>query len=239
MSTTSTTSTTSTVTPVPARPGPTSKDRRFAAFSALLVVVMLGVFVRGRGDLTATFALNDARGGAVVLPDLVLDVGTSVGILAALVAVLALFQLLRGFGDRATAVGGVSALLFVVALLVWSAADGNLSLIAILRGTLFAAVPISLGALSGVLCERSGVINIAIEGQFLAGAFAAAVVGSVLASAWWGLAGGIAAGMLIGLLLALLTIRYEADQIVSGVVLIVLATGLTSFLTSQVLADRP
>ena len=221
------------------RTGPSAKDRRFGAFSFVLVAVMLGVFVRGRGPDTATFALNDARGGAVVLPDLVLPVGATIVALAALVAAVGLLQLLRGFGDRATAVAGVAAFLFVVALLVWSAAGGSLSLIAILRGTLFAAVPISLGALSGVLCERSGVINIAIEGQFLAGAFAAAVLGSLLASAWWGLAGGIAAGMLIGLLLALLTIRYEADQIVSGVVLIVLATGLTSFLTSQVLADRP
>lgn len=230
---------TTTATLGPTRTGPSAKDRRFGAFSFVLVAVMLGIFVRGRGQDLATFALNDARGGAVVLPDLILPVGTAVTVLAVLVAVLGLLQLLRGFGERATAVAGVAAFLFVVALLVWSAAGGSLSLIAILRGTLFAAVPISLGALSGVLCERSGVINIAIEGQFLAGAFAAAVVGSLLASAWWGLAGGIAAGMLIGLLLALLTIRYEADQIVSGVVLIVLATGLTSFLTSQVLADRP
>ena len=93
--------------------------------------------------------------------------------------------------------------------------------------------------MSGVLCERSGVINIAIEGQFLFGAFTAAVVASVFASAWLGLLGGIVAGMFIGLLLALLTIRFGADQIVSGIVLIVLATGVTSFLTSQVLADNP
>jgi len=99
-------------------------------------------------------------------------------------------------------------------------------------------VPIAFGAMAGVLSERAGVINIAIEGQFLAGAFTAAVVASVLGSAWFGLLGGIAAGALIGIMLAGLTIRFQADQIVSGVVLIVLATGVTSFLTSQLLASN-
>jgi len=115
----------------------------------------------------------------------------------------------------------------------------SVSLVALLRGTLFASVPIAFGAMAGVLSERAGVINIAIEGQFLAGAFAAAVFASVLGSAWFGLLGGIAAGALIGVLLAALTIRYQADQIVSGVVLIVLATGVTSFLTSQLLSVNP
>jgi simple sugar transport system permease protein len=221
------------------RANATRRDRRFAAFSASLSALMVGVFVRGRGDASATFALNDARGGAIELPDVVLPVGPTITVLAALIVVVAILQAVRGFGDRATQVVGVVGLLFVLGLLTWAAADGTLSVIAILRGTLFAAVPISLGAMSGVLCERSGVINIAIEGQFLLGAFTAAVVASVFTSAWLGLLGGIAAGMLIGLLLALLTIRFEADQIVSGIVLIVLATGVTSFLTSQVLADNP
>jgi ABC-type uncharacterized transport system permease subunit len=221
------------------RVGATRRDRRFAAFSLTLAALMLGVFVRGRGRSSATFALNDARGAAVELPDVVLPVGRTVTVLAVLIVVIAILQAVRGFGDRATRVVGIVGLLFVLGLLTWAAADGTLSVIAILRGTLFAAVPISLGAMSGVLCERSGVINIAIEGQFLFGAFTAAVVASVFASAWLGLLGGIVAGMFIGLLLALLTIRFGADQIVSGIVLIVLATGVTSFLTSQVLADNP
>lgn len=223
----------------PAAAGPTARDRRFAAFSGVLAVVMLLVFARGSGGEVATFVLNDARGGGIQLPDLLIPVVPTVLVLTALVAVVGLLQALRGFGSAAPRMVGLSAGLFVLALMVWASGSASLSVIALLRGALFAAVPISLGALSGVLCERSGVINIAIEGQFLMAAFAAAVTSSVLGTAWWGLAGGILAGSLVGLMLALLAIRYEADQIVSGVVLIVFATGVTSFLTSQLLAENP
>jgi simple sugar transport system permease protein len=221
----------------PAAAGPvTRRDRRFAASSLVMAAIMLGIFARGRQGTVATIVLNDARGGRFLLPDLSIPVVPTVLALAVAVLIVAALQGLRGFGDAAPRVVGAAAALFVVALRTWASADAQLSVVALLRGTLFAAVPISLGALSGVLCERSGVINIAIEGQFLFGAFTAAVVSSVFASAWLGLAGGITAGILVGALLALLTIRYEADQIVSGVVLIVLATGVTSFLTSQILA---
>lgn len=220
-------------------PTVTRRDRRFAASSVVMAAIMLGVFARGRAGTVATVVLNDARGGRLLLPDLSIPVVPTVLVLAIAVLAIAAAQAFRGFGDAAARVVGVVGTLFVVALLVWASADAELSVVALLRGTLFAAVPISLGALSGVVCERSGVINIAIEGQFLLAAFTAAVVSSVFASAWIGLLGGVAAGVVVGALLALLTIRYEADQIVSGVVLIVLATGVTSFLTSQILATNP
>jgi general nucleoside transport system permease protein len=221
------------------RSTPTRRDRRFAAFLLLLAAIMLGVFARDRAGTVATFVLNDARGALLLLPDLRVPVLVTVIVLTVSIVGLALLLLLRGAGERAPLVVGGAGAIFIVALLVWASAGSSVSLIALARGTLFAAVPIAFGAMAGVLCERSGVINIAIEGQFLFAAFTAAVVASIVGSAWWGLAGGIAAGALIGLMLAALTIRYQADQIVSGVVLIVFATGVTSFLTSQVLADNP
>jgi general nucleoside transport system permease protein len=75
--------------------------------------------------------------------------------------------------------GRVVAGLFVLAFLTWAAADGQLSVIGLLRGTVARATPIALGAMCGVMCERAGVINIAIEGQFLAGAFTAALFASL------------------------------------------------------------
>lgn len=219
--------------------GPTARDRRFAIVSLILAGMMLGFFVRVGGDSRAVFVLNDARGARFPLPDLVVPVVPTVTVIALVVLAIAALQAFKGFGDRAAAVVAIPAGLFIVALLTWAAADTSVSLVSLFRGTLFASVPIAFGAMAGVLCERSGVINIAIEGQFLFGAFAAAVAASILGSAWWGLAGGIAAGLLIGLMLAGLTIRFQADQVVSGVVLIVLATGVTSFLTSQLLAANP
>ena len=209
---------------------------RFAAFTVALGMLVPGLLVGGRGAGVATFVLNDARGERFPLPPLEVPVGTTVLVLAAGIVAIGVLQLLRDLGRRAPVAVGIAGALAVVALLVWAGAGESVSLVALLRGALFASVPIAFGAMAGVLSERAGVINIAIEGQFLAAAFTAAVVASVLGSAWAGLLGGIAAGALIGAMLAGLSIRYQADQIVSGVVLIVLATGVTSFLTSQVLA---
>jgi simple sugar transport system permease protein len=91
------------------------------------------------------------------------------------------------------------------------------------------------GSLSGVMCERSGVVNIAIEGQFLAGAFLGAMIGSVTGDLWLGVLAGAVAGAIFGWLLAFLTLRYGVDQIIVGVVIVAFCTGLTNFLTEQVL----
>jgi simple sugar transport system permease protein len=99
-----------------------------------------------------------------------------------------------------------------------------------------AAIPLTLGALCGVLCERSGVVNIGIEGMMLAGAFAAFVVKVATNSFPLGLSLLLAtlAALLVGGLMALfhatLCIRFKVDQIISGTVIIILATGLTTYL---------
>jgi general nucleoside transport system permease protein len=215
------------------------RNRRFGAFSLLLAAVMGAAFATAARGATATFVLNDARGQLFFLPDLRLPVVPTVILLTALVVGIAARQLTKGFGDKTVVIVGVVAGLFVLAFLTWAAAGAQLSLVGLLRGSIRSATPIAFGALCGVLCERAGVINIAIEGQFLAAAFTAAVVASVVPNPWVGLLGGVAAGTLIALMLAGLSIRFKADQIVVGVVLIVFATGITSFLATQVLSGSP
>jgi len=215
------------------------RERKFGIFSLVMLAIMLGVFASTARGTEATFVLNDARGQLFTLPDLVLPVLPTVVLLSAAVAAIAARQFTRGFGSRAVVVVGVVAVLFVIAFLTWAAAGDDLSLVGLLRGSLARATPIALGAMAGVLCERAGVINIAIEGQFLAGAFTAAVVSSIATNPWVGLLGGIAAGVLVAFMLAGLSIRFEADQIVVGVVLIVFATGVTSFLNTQILSGSP
>jgi general nucleoside transport system permease protein len=215
------------------------RERRFGVFSVLVLAVMLGVFAfSDRGD-QATFVLNDARGQLFELPDLVLPVTLTIVVLSAIIAAIAVRQFTTGFGSKAVVVVGVVGLLFVIGFLTWAAAGGQLSVVGLLRGSLARATPIALGAMAGVLCERAGVINIAIEGQFLAGAFTAAVVSSIASNPWVGLLGGISAGVLVAFMLAGLSIKFQADQIVVGVVLIVFATGVTSFLNTQVLSGNP
>jgi ABC-type uncharacterized transport system permease subunit len=212
------------------------RERRLALFTLALAASIPVLFMRGVGDARATFVLNDARGERFPLPTLSVPVLPALIIVTIAVVAIGMLQLVRRLGRRAPIAVGLAGGLFVVGLLTWASAGASVSLVALFRGALFAAVPIAFGAMAGVLNERAGVINIAIEGQFLAGAFTAAVAASIFGSAWFGLLGGIGAGALIGLMLAGLTIKFQADQIVSGVVLIVLATGVTSFLTSQLLA---
>jgi len=215
------------------------RNRRFGVVSVIAAAVMGMVFASSaRGD-SAAFVLNDARGQLFMLPDLRLPVVWTVLLLTGVVLAIAWRQFTTGFGDRSVLVVGIVAGLFVIAFLTWAAAGGQLSLVGLFRGTVARATPIALGAMCGVLCERAGVINIAIEGQFLAGAFTAALFASLASNAWVGLIGGIGAGVLIAFMLAGLTIRFRADQIVVGVVLIVFATGVTSFLTTQILVGNP
>jgi simple sugar transport system permease protein len=132
--------------------------------------------------------------------------------------------------------------LLVIAILVNTTSLGEATWLRVLFGisalnfALRAAVPLVLGALSGILCERSGIINIGIEGMMLAGAFAAFVV-KVATNGWplmASLLAGVAAALLIGgvmgLLHATLSIRYRMDQIISGTIVIILAAGITAYL---------
>ena len=127
---------------------------------------------------------------------------------------------------------------WMTGFLTWAAAGATIPVVGLLAGSVALAVPLVFGALGGVLGERSGVVNIAIDGQLLAGAFAAALIGSLLGSTWAGLAAAAFAGTLVALILGLFAITYFVDQVIVGVVLNVLVIGLTSFMFSQVLAPN-
>jgi simple sugar transport system permease protein len=136
-----------------------------------------------------------------------------------------------------TWIGIVYGVALVLSFLIWAVAGKSTALqfTSLLSGALFLSVPLVFGAMSGCICEHVGVINVSIEGQLLAGAFLAAVVGSLTHNPWIGLIAAPVAGALIGCLLALFAVRYWVDHIIVGVVLNVLVTGLTNYLFSTVL----
>lgn len=148
------------------------------------------------------------------------------------------FLPLSAVARRWLTVGYVVA--FVIAFLVWAssgtASFGGISLPGVLNNTLIVSVPLILGATCGIICERSGVVNVAIEGQFLFGAFSSAMAATMSNSVWIGLIVGCLAGALLGSLLAALANRYHIEQVVLGVVLNVLALGLTTFLYNKLLS---
>ena len=131
--------------------------------------------------------------------------------------------------------------IFIVAFLVFAAAGtGRVVAVAtLLAGALSLSVPLIFGSMCGLVGERSGIVNIAIEGQLLMGAFAAATAASMTGSAFVGLIAAAVGGMLVAALLVFFAVKYWVDQIVIGVVLNVLVVGLTSFLYSTVLTADP
>lgn len=124
-------------------------------------------------------------------------------------------------------VGTVTILSFLIFAGAGSA--GAVTLTSTLGATVAISTPLIFGAMSGVICERVGVVNINIEGQLLAGAFAGVMAASFFKNAYIGLLFAPVAGALLGALLALFAVRYGVDQIIVGVVLNVLALGLTAF----------
>lgn len=239
---------TTTAQPVPA-PDEVVEPRLVTVVSRKVPVVLgvvtalfaLLLALRAReGD--ATFRLSSS-GDLVALPSI--DVpGTATGWVAVvLMALLAAFAFVRVAGRRKVPgwVSAVFAVLFLVGFLAWAAAGSpnDVPLVRVIGGSVLLAVPIVFGALGGVIGERVGVVNIAIEGQLLAGAFCAAVAGSVTGSPWAGVVAAVVAGVLVSLVLGVFTITYKVNQVIVGVVLNVLVIGVTSFLYSQVLVANP
>ena len=133
---------------------------------------------------------------------------------------------------------GVNFTMLVIATLVWLYAGKTMTLISLLQGALALSVPLIFGSMAGVLSERVGVVNIAIEGQLLAGAFTSAMIASITKNLWVGLVGALVAGSLVALILAVFSIKYKVDQIVTGVVVNVLVIGLTNFLFSTLMGSN-
>ncbi len=101
--------------------------------------------------------------------------------------------------------------------------------LAILASSIRLAIPYILAGLGGTYSERSGVVNIGLEGMMLTGAFTAVAVTNATGNPWVGLTAAILAGMLLGLVHAVVCVTFKADQIVSGLALIVFAAGITVF----------
>ena len=238
---------------LPAEAG-VSRTRRFAAPLTFLAFGLIDILVLGRAHGSATFGFTPEF-AKVTVPNLTLPAAVTCVVCGALTLLLAVARLLDVLGVlrpggtrvvrlwRRAAIAAV-VFVFVVALLCWSDASQSgsasqalpINVVTMLQGTLSQSIPIMLGAITGVICSRSGVINIAIEGQLITGAFCAAIATSATGSLWLGLLCGALAGSLVGALLAVFALSYRVDQVVLGVVLSTLFLGLTGYLYNAILA---
>ncbi len=208
-------------------------ERRVVIGGLLVVLGLLDALVFGYlsppGHAVFSFTLT---GAAVSVPNLSVTprpVCVALGALSCVIGAGYVGFRLSRIARRVAA--GVCVAALAVAFLCWADAGRiPLPFTSLLSTTVDSAIPLMLGALSGCLCERSGVINVAIEGQLLTGAFGAAVVASAFGSIWLGLLAGPLCGVLIAALLGLFALRYRVDQIVLGIVLDLFASGITAYL---------
>jgi simple sugar transport system permease protein len=221
------------VSPMPTR-------RRLAVGIALLALglLMFALFVGNtQAGQTATFGMNLGK-TAFQIPDLVVPVQPALYTLVMIAVFLGAWQLARGGLRSAGWSIAIVAFCFVAAFLIWATQDASFNLVGMLNGTVGRAIPIALAALCGVVSERAGVINIAIEGIMLMAALTAVVSASLSGSLLVGLVVAILTGALIAAFHALLVIRFKVDQIVSGVAINIFGTGMTSFISSRYLESN-
>ena len=198
---------------------------------AAVVLVFFGIL--GKPEAVA-FELTGVR-EAVQLPNIDVPsnvLGIASGILLLAIAGFVAWQVAKNIRSSIwfSIVFGAIAL---VALLGWLAGGQVVPVAFILGSALVLAVPIMLGAMAGVMSERVGVVNIAIEGQLLTGAFMASVVSTLTGNQILGIISAMITAALFSAVLAVFAIRFLAQQIIVGVVLNVLAIGITNFLYQQ------
>ena len=218
-----------------------TRDLRGIAIGIIALMAAAGIILMaiGTADLQSTFVLTSQRAGVTIAaPDLVMPTFASLIVLGVVAGVAGFWQVFRGFKKGDWVVILVAALL-ILAFLLWATRGKSLNLTGMLVSSLVRATPIALAALSGIYSERSGVVNIGIEGMMLMGAFTSVVFASITQNMFVGVIAGILAGMVFGALHAVLSIKYKVNQIISGAGIIILALGLTSYLQRAFLNLNP
>ena len=172
----------------------------------------------------------------VLLNEWVVDSKSAVEIFLLLSLIGILLSYFRFRSDKKMSLGTIFfGFGLIMAFMSWAASGKFVPFTGLLQGAIMLSVPLIFGAMSGLICEKSGVINIAIEGQLLAAAFVSAVVASTSSNIIIGLISGPIAGALISLILAYFSIKFQVDQVILGFVINVLVLGLTNFFYTQLL----
>jgi len=206
-----------------------------------IVEILIGLLIyfaftaKTTGEALTKFVMTPGGIDQGLMADWILPSKITLSILAAAALVIGAYQLIRGFGKWTNLMIGICSLFLTFGFLVWQAAGKQLNLAGMLSSAVLLAVPITLGAFSGILAERSGIINISIEGMMLMSSMVSAIVSSVTKNAWLGLLGGIFSSILLALILGLLSIKYKVNQVISGTVINIFSAGMTAFISQKFL----
>lgn len=213
------------------------KQRIYGGLFILIAVFIWAAFSHSTAPDLQTIFVTTPGGAQIKMPDITFNTLFVLNALVVLCAAFGAYQLIKGFGKYTNFILSVVGILLVVSFLSWGAAGGSINVGGLLRVMILRSVPITLGALSGILCEQVGIVNIAIEGMMVTGALVGAIFGS-LYGLWMGMLIATLAGGLISTIHAILSIKYKIDQIISGTIVNIFTIGLTSYVVTKILQNR-
>ena len=206
------------------------RQARNLGISYLVLAALALLFLRSHPGI-ARFKLDGGRSFGISAEPMAWFASISLAVVAGV-------QLWRGFGRFSNAVLSAACIVMFTSFMAWAAAGHQFSFVGMIASGITFSTPLIVGACAGILCERTGVINIAIEGLMLSGAFTSALIGS-LTTFWVGVAAAMAMSALLAWLLAWLAIRFKVDQVIVGFFINFFVLGLTSFLSARVLRNNP
>jgi ABC-type uncharacterized transport system permease subunit len=213
-----------------------SRKLAMGVIEVLTAILIFFVFSRSiTSDAMTKFVMTPGGITIGIMADWIFNSSTALNLLAGFVLLIGLYQLIKGFGKLTNLMVGITFFCLIFAFLAWQASGKSLNLGGMLSSAVLLAVPITLAAFSGILSERSGVVNIAIEGMMLMSCMTAAIVASVTKNVWLGLLGGILSAVLLAWIHAFLSIKYKINQVISGTVINIFSAGLTSFISQRFL----
>lgn len=200
-------------------------------FIFLSGVIVLLFFNGVSEDSMATFVLSHAN-STLEMSDIVLPTLAALRASAIIIFICGILQIGIKNGKLTPILIGIVSLVFTFSFITWNIKDDSISLTGLLNVMVVRSVPLIIGALSGILAERAGIFNIAIEGMMLAAALTASVTAS-LTNLWIGLVVGIITGGLMGLIHALMCVKYKANHIISGTIINLFSIGITSYFSEK------
>ena len=207
-----------------------------------IIFFAIGLFIyfvlsRATASELDTLFVMTPGGSSVVSPNFKFNSQLMINTLAIFCILAGIFQYIKGFGKFTNIALVLVGIMLTTSFLAWGARGGSINVSGMLRIMIVRSVPIVLGALSGILCERAGVVNIAIEGMMITGALVGAIFGSLF-GLWIGALAAIIAGGLISIVHAVLSIKYKVDQIISGTIINIFTIGITSYIVTKILQER-
>jgi simple sugar transport system permease protein len=215
-----------------------SKPRRYGMAIVEIGIALLIFFafaLKIAPDVKTNFVMTPGGITQGTMQDVILPSRLTLLILAALALIIGLVQLFKGFQKQTNLMVGITGFLLIMSFLVWQGAGKSLNLGGMLNSAVLLAVPITLAAFAGILSERCGIVNIAIEGMMLFAAMTGTIIGSLTDSLILGVLGAIAGALALAAIHAMLSIKYKINQTISGTVINIFSAGITAYVSQKFL----